>query len=63
MLRRRLVPSVKVGGCNGEHYCSLYFEREGVYWKFIWFLINCTVEAFVIMVKDTGLEVYFVFGL
>jgi len=54
---------VKVGGCNGEHYCSLYFEREGVYWKFIWFLINCTVEAFVIMVKDTGLEVYFVFGL
>jgi len=32
---RRLVPRVKVDGCNEEHYLSLYFEREGVCWKFV----------------------------
>jgi hypothetical protein len=34
--------------------------REGVYWKFMWFLINCTMGAFIMIVKKAGLEVYFV---
>jgi hypothetical protein len=31
--------------------------------EFIWFLINCAVEAFIMRVKESGLDVYFVFGL
>jgi len=33
-----------------------------VYWQFVWFLINCIVVAFIMIVKEAGLEVYFVFG-
>ena len=46
-----------------ESTTKVYFEREGVCWKFMWFLLNCTVEAFIMIDKEAGLEVYFVFGL
>jgi hypothetical protein len=28
----------------------------------MWFLINCIVEAFIMIVKEAGLKVYFIFG-